>query len=296
MSTIVSEHSESLDVSAQTTGGTVTNIRLVDQGKIDIGMTAVPLMWMANQGVSPYNEPPLESTMTQLFSYFTANIFVMKRDIDRLSNVQTVSGLPEGTSISLGPRGTSTWDSIRFGLELLGIDYEQKFDVKPIGYSDQPAAMREGRIDACVGYTLNDIVLGWLQELDSTVEFSILDWGITQEEAQEFRVPLTLNTEMSADLFNQDVGVDTFTAVSNGYAPVLPAEASTEAAYEFVKALLDNAEQVREAHAVLREVDPEFATKWLITDGVPVHPGAEKYFKENDLWNDDLVTVEEYNG
>lgn len=297
MASMVSENSDILEVSAQTTGGTVTNIRLVDQGDIDMGLTSTTLLWMANNGVTPYVDPPLDATMTQLFSYFTANIFVMKKDTENLSGVETVSDLPEGTSISLGPRGTSTWDSIRYGLELLGIEYQEKFDVKPISYSDQPAAMREGRIDAAVGYTINDLVLGWLQELDSSVEFSILDWGISEDDAEQFEVPLALNQNMSADLFNQDVGVeDTFTAITQGYSPTLPATTSEEAAYEFVSIIMDNHEEVSEAHAALGNLTPEFATEWLMREGVPVHPGAERYFKENDLWNDNFVTVDEYEG
>jgi TRAP-type uncharacterized transport system substrate-binding protein len=51
--------------------------------------------------------------------------------------------------------------------------------------------------------------------------------------------------------------------------------------YEVVKAVFDNFEEFRNLHPAFTYLDP----KRLPTDGnsAPLHPGAERYFKEKGL-------------
>jgi TRAP-type uncharacterized transport system substrate-binding protein len=48
---------------------------------------------------------------------------------------------------------------------------------------------------------------------------------------------------------------------------------------------------------VLKGAGPEFAAEFLLrSEDAPVHPGAEKYYKEADLWSDDLTSLSDYQG
>ena len=49
-----------------------------------------------------------------------------------------------------------------------------------------------------------------------------------------------------------------------------------EVVYDFVKQALDNAADYRDSHVVCREITAESAAKSII----PLHPGAEKYYRE----------------
>jgi TRAP-type uncharacterized transport system substrate-binding protein len=53
-------------------------------------------------------------------------------------------------------------------------------------------------------------------------------------------------------------------------------------AYTMVKAICENAELIRSSHASVSSFSSENAYKWLVrfTKYVPLHPGAEKYFRE----------------
>lgn len=295
-SSVVNENSDRISMSAQTTGGTTANNRLIDQGEVDIAQTTHNLIWRANQDVSPYDDPPIEKTLCHTFSYMTLDVFLTRRDTDELEGVETVADIPEGTRVSFGPRGTSGFDAAHDGHEILGIDYEDKYEMEFMGLGDQADAMREGRLDVCLTYTANsDVLIGWIQELDATVEVDVLDWDITSEEATQAEAPV-LVTEVPGDVWEQDIQHDEFTALPMGYTSVFPAEIDDEAVYEYTQILLENYEQVREAHAVLERHGPDFATEWLQPEGVPVHPGAEEYLKEEDLWRDELTTLDEFEG
>ena len=80
-------------------------------------------------------------------------------------------------------------------------------------------------------------------------------------------------------------------------SPSRPASTDQKAVYEFTKTILDNSGQVNGFADYLKKLSPEFALEWLLkNNNGPVHPGAEQYYKENDLWTDDLLSLEEYEG
>lgn len=54
---------------------------------------------------------------------------------------------------------------------------------------------------------------------------------------------------------------------------------SEETAYQITKTLIENANKLGEAHAAWKGFDPEQAFKSENT-GIPLHPGAERYYKE----------------
>jgi TRAP transporter TAXI family solute receptor len=62
-----------------------------------------------------------------------------------------------------------------------------------------------------------------------------------------------------------------------GSTIVVSAKLSDTVAYTMTKALNDNADQVRALHASLKPYDP---SKGWMALGVPLHPGAERYYRE----------------
>lgn len=296
-SQVVSENSDRIQMSAQTTGGTTANNRLIDQGQVDIAQSTHNLLWRANGDKEPYADPPIEKTICQTFSYMTLDVFLVKRMDADLGGASTVKDLPEGTTISFGPRGTSAFDMLVDGMTILGIDNPtERFDIQTMGFSEQPGAMNDGRIDACVVYTANQqTLIGWIQQLDAQVDIDVLEWGISSEEAKSADVPVSVS-EAPADVWNQEISHDPFTVLPLGYTTAIPAEIEADLVYEYVEILMDNKDKVREASAVLSRHGPDFATDWLQPDGVPVHPGAEQYYKDNDMWNDNLTTLEQFEG
>jgi TRAP transporter TAXI family solute receptor len=287
-------------MSAQTTGGTTANPRLIDQGDIDVAQSTGPMVWRANTGQDPYTDPELETTMCQTFSYFTLDVFLVKRNTDELSDIETVTDIPTDGSVDMswGPRGTSAWDTMADAFTLAGVDSpEQTFDLEVMGLGDQAGAMRDGRIDIATVYTANtQTIIGWIQELSSTTDLEVVTFPFGESEVEQADPPL-IYSETPADVFDQDIGVDSFPTISIGYFTTIPADIPAEPVYEMTRILMENTEQVHNANAVLSEHGPDFATEFLVRNGeVPVHPGTEQYYRENDLWSDDLTSLEEYEG
>lgn len=297
---VVSQNSDSIEMSAQTTGGTTANNRLVDEGDVDVAQSTSPMVWRADTGRDPYTDPEIEATLCQTFSYMTLDIFLVKRNTEELSDIETATDIPTDGSIDMswGPRGTSAWDTQIDVLSLSGVDNpEETFDLEVMGLGDQAGAMRDGRIDIATVYTANtQTIIGWIQELSSTTDLEVISYPISEADVQDSGLPIVYS-ETSADVFDQDVGVDSFPTISIGYFTTIPADIPAEPVYEYTSILMDNAEAVHDANAVLSEHGPDFATEYLVQNGeVPVHPGTEQWYRENDLWNDNLVSLDDYEG
>jgi TRAP transporter TAXI family solute receptor len=57
-------------------------------------------------------------------------------------------------------------------------------------------------------------------------------------------------------------------------------ELSEELAYNITKALLDNSDKLKAGHNALKDFNPEKGAEAGSIGGIPLHPGAEKYYKE----------------
>lgn len=299
MSKVVSEQSDKIDMSAQTTGGTAANPRLIAKGDIDIAQSTGWSVARSNTGGQPYGEP-VGKTMTQVLPFMSIEYFLIKRKADKLSDIKTVSDIPTDGSVSIafGQRGGTNYFAGLDGLRMSGIENPtDKFNVRSMTWSDQGAALSDGRLDIGMGYTVSrEVITGWEQKLDSTTDIDVVQWDLTEQDIKDSGLPYVY-LESPADIWNSKLSVDSIPSVGVGYETVFPGDISEDLGYEFTKTVLENIQSVREASSVLKGAGPEFAAKFLLrSKDAPVHPGAEKYYKEADLWSDDLTSLSDYQG
>ena len=79
------------------------------------------------------------------------------------------------------------------------------------------------------------------------------------------------------DVVNNDVDIPTITMANT---IVANAKTSPDVVYEFTKILVSNVDAVRKVHPAFKDFDPKDAPKLA---NVPLHPGAERAYKEAGL-------------
>lgn len=297
MSQVISDNSDMIDMTAQTTGGTAANLPLLVEGELDIAQSTSWGVVRANAGKTPY-EGGLSKVMTQVIPFMSIEYFLIKRDVDELSDIQSVSDIPQDGSINMafGQRGGTNYFAGFDAFELSGIDnLEDKYNITSLDWGSQGAAMRDGRLDICMAYTVSQVTtVGWEQEVDATTDIDIVEWEFDESNLANSVLPY-FYIEAPGDLWEQDVSVESIPSLGVGYETVFPADISDELAYEFVSVVHDNIDQVRDASAVLQGAGPELTQDLMLASpDAPVHPGAEQFMREEDLWSDDLTTLEEY--
>jgi TRAP-type uncharacterized transport system substrate-binding protein len=292
---VLDEHSDMVSVSARTSPGTTANPRLMDQGQIDVAQSTDMNGWRGNRGLDPYTDPKLETPLCQSISWMTVDVVIFKRKGDKTSDIETVNDIPSDMSMTWGPPGASGYSVAQTGFDMAGAGGPGDYNLKNMDFGDIPAAMREGRIDIAMSLTINrQSLLGYVQELDSTNDIDVVKWPWSKEEVQNYDTPLSYS-ELPSEPFSSDLSYETFPGLSTGYSTYFTPDHSEEATYEFVKVLMENKEEVREYHNALKDFGPEFGTAWLVQDpSVPIHPGVEKWLKEEDHWKDGFATLEDY--
>lgn len=299
MSQVLSEESDSIDMSAQTTGGTAANPQLIDNGDIDVAQSTSWGVVRANEGDEPYGEP-MEKTMTQVLPFMSLEYYLVKRDVEELSDIETVSDIPQDGSINMafGQRGGTNHFTGLDGLKLSGIENpREKFNIRSMSWGDQGAALRDGRLDIGIVYSVSGVVLaGWEQELDATQAVDVVEWEFDESDVEESGLPY-FYIDASADPWEQELSSDSIPSLGVGYETVFSEDVSQELGYEFVSTVHDNVEAVRDASSVLQGAGEELTQKLMLaSESAPVHPGAEQYMKEEDIWSDELTTLDEYDG
>lgn len=299
MSQVLSEESDSIDMSAQTTGGTAANPQLIDNGDIDVAQSTSWGVVRANEGDEPYGEP-MGKTMTQVLPFMSLEYYLVKRDVEELSDIETVSDIPQDGSINMafGQRGGTNHFTGLDGLKLSGIENpREKFNIRSMSWGDQGAALRDGRLDIGIVYSVSGVVLaGWEQELDATQAVDVVEWEFDESDVEESGLPY-FYIDASADPWEQELSSDSIPSLGVGYETVFSEDVSQELGYEFVSTVHDNVEAVRDASSVLQGAGEELTQKLMLaSESAPVHPGAEQYMKEEDIWSDELTTLDEYDG
>jgi hypothetical protein len=90
-----------------------------------------------------------------------------------------------------------------------------------------------------------------------------------------------IEAEIPANLFKgQTVPIKTVKAASN---IIVNADVPDDIVYAVTKAIIENADKIKTIHAALADFDPKSAASPALNGGCPLHPGAEKYYKEAGL-------------
>ena len=142
MSEVISDKSDSISMSAQTTGGTAANPRLIAQGDIDVAQSTDWAVARSNSGAQPYGEP-VGKTMTQVLPFMTLEYYLVKRE-GELEGVETVSDIPQDGSVSMafGQRGGTNFFAGLDGFQLSGIDdVQDKYDLQSMSWGDRKSVV-----------------------------------------------------------------------------------------------------------------------------------------------------------
>ena len=263
--------------------GGVGNPILVNRGEADIGLSFSALSNWAYNGTVVFNEPSPD--IRALFGGLNRPHrlgIVVRTDsgIVSLADLATT-----GARLVTVQRGGAGEALARMALESYGLDYDavQKAGGR-VSNVDLPVAiqqMRDGQADVFIhniGYRQPDVME---LALGGKVKFIALGEEQMQMLADQYGLQPGLAVEAGEfEGVTEDVP-------SVGYPTGVIANASMEddLAYAIVKAVCEHPDRIREAHASLATFDPAKAGEALRNGGIPMHPGAQRYFEEAGLAN-----------
>ena len=260
---------EGFDVSAIETGASVDNLARIARGEIQLGMSVHIPAQEALTGEGDFDGMKIEN-----FG-FMGHIYpeVMQIITVEGTGVESIADLA-GKRVAIGPPGSGTQAAAKAILSAYGIE---DGDYTPFeeGFGDARDRLQNGQIDASFG--LLGLPAGSVEELAIQREVKILSIEDEQlakiEEATGY-----LGYEIPADAYpflNEPVKTVTAYAILVGSTTQI----SEDLAYEITKAMFENAGSI--THAQGAHLTKENALAG--SNGLPIHPGALRYFEEAGL-------------
>ena len=261
---------ENMNVTAQATGASAENLRLINKGEAEYAIVQNDVMDYAYNGTDLFEGEKLENIMTIGTLYPEIVQIAVSKD----SGIKSVADF-KGKRISVGDAGSGVEFNAKQIMEGYGLTFD---DIKKsnLSFKESAEGIQNGTLDGC--FITAAVPNAALQELAFTAGLTLVPVeGEAAKKICEKYGYYTLTTipggtYKGTDSDTQALAIKATLAVS--------AKLDEEIVYEMTKALFENLSDLATAHAKGKEVSAHSAVTGV---SVPFHPGAKRYFSELDL-------------
>jgi len=253
--------------SVQATGASVENINLLMNNQAEIAFSISDSATQAYEGTGPFEG---QAPMTDLRAMAAIYPNVIQLVTTEDTGIKTFEDL-KGKRVSVGDRNSGTEINARMIFEAHGMTYDDvKVDYLSFGESiDQ---IKNGMIDAAV--ISSGLPNSAIMDLAVTHKVRLIPISESALNYLQEKYPFFMPLTIPADMY--DTAEDTQT-VKVANVLLVNHRLSEDVVYNLTKAIFDNLEALYSAHNAALDIKLETVTEGLL---VPLHPGAEKYFKE----------------
>ncbi len=264
-------------------GGGVANPMVVEQGKAEIALSNVATsVWAAN-GEELYNGKKATRIRALIgglnpvyMSMMVRNDFIKSTGLDTMDKIFT-SGKP--LRIVMKPQGSNVPPTVDLILAAYGLDRAKikanGGEIIQVNPEQTPAILREGRADILLDTVLKGHPM--ITEVSLTADVTFLDLS------EKARAKLGANGVKPAQFPEWFKGQKGATwGADFGTELIARDDLPDDVAYTIVKTLIEKRAELVKAYPAFNAFDPKGAAK-LENTGIPLHPGAAKYYKEQGM-------------
>lgn len=261
---------ENMNVTAQATGASAENLRLINKGEAEYAIVQNDVMDYAYNGKDLFAGEKLENIMTIGTLYPEVVQIAVSKD----SGIKSVADF-RGKRISVGDAGSGVEFNAKQILEGYGLTFD---DIKKsnLSFKESAEGIQNGTLDGC--FVTAGVPNAALQELAFSAGLVLVPVDPVAAEKICKKYNYYTVTSIPGGTYK---GTDSDTAALAIKATLaVNAKLDEEIVYQMTKALFENLDSLAAAHAKGKEVSAKAAVTGV---SVPFHPGAKKYFTEIGL-------------
>lgn len=253
----------------QATKASVENLNLLQQGKGEIGFSLGDSVAMAVEGNKEAGFPGPLDKLRGIAAIYPNYIQIVA---SQESGIKSLADL-KGKSLSVGAPASGTELNARAIFAAAGMSYEDLGKIEYLPFAESVELIKNRQLDA----TLQSAGLGVasIRDLATSVPISVV--AVPKAEVEKIGAPYMSVVIPAGTYEGQTADVET-AAVGNFL--VTHSGVSDETAYQMTKLLFENLDKLSAAHAAAKAIDPAKALDGM---PVPLHPGAERYYREKGL-------------
>lgn len=261
---IMNEKVPEVDIAVQVTGGPTTNIQLMQQGEMELGMSTT---WLGGEGFNgdAWAKGKKYDRMRAIFPMYASTLQLYTLAKNPIRNVEDFAG----KRITVGSPGATSDSAGRAVLDILGIKTRQTSSLPTNTAVD---ALRDGSADA--GFAVTGIPGPFMLDLETTHEVRHI--GLTSQQVEKIlqKQPYWAASVLPKGSYKhltEDINVITFWNVA-----IASKDLPDDLVYKLVKATFDNQKSLIAVDPTAKSTIPEN----IKYSSIPLHRGAYRYYKE----------------
>jgi len=262
-----------LRCSVESTGGSVFNVNTIKAGELDLGVVQSDVGYNAYNGQGQFKDGGAYQKLRSVFSIHPEPFTVVTR---KEANIKKFEDL-KGKRFNVGNPGSGTRASMEQLLDAMGWTFKDFALASELRPDEHGAAVCDGKIDGFfygVGHPSANIQ-------DPTTSCGAQLVSVTGPAVDKLvaQYPYYAKATIPGGMYpNNPNNTETYGVTATF---VTSADVPDDAVYVVVKAVFDNFEDFKKLHPALAHLQ----ARDMVKNGLsaPLHPGAEKYFKEKGL-------------
>jgi TRAP transporter TAXI family solute receptor len=263
---------EGYNVQAQSSAGSVENLRKVDKGKSHFGVVYSGHVYLGRNGMLKNDEKKYENVMAVAWLYGAPAQLVVRKG----SGIKSTKDL-EGKKVGVGNAGSGAFANCELFFSHMGI--WDKIERNAMGYNDAAAAFGNNQLDAFWLFTAFPSGAVIMAAQANDIELVDLGKDATDSGFYE-KYPYFSTLAVPAGTYR---GVDTDTpSFQDSALWVANAEVSDQLVYDMLSAIYteEGLAHMREQKKTFKDMSLDTGTQGVVT---PWHPGAVKFWKEKGM-------------
>lgn len=259
--------------SVESTGGSIYNLNTIRAGELDLGVAQSDWQYHAYKGTDAFADQGPNKDLRSVFSLHAEPFTVVARAD---SGIKTFNDL-KGKRVNIGNPGSGQRGTIEVIMKAKGWTSDDFALASELKASEQASALCDNKIDAMVyvvGHPSGAIKEATTSCDSNLVEVNDATIDMLVDENSYYRkvtIPGGMYRGNPDDVVTFGVGA---TMVTSASVP-------DEVIYNVVKAVFENFDTFRKLHPAFANLKKEEMVRDALT--APLHPGAEKYYREAGL-------------
>lgn len=261
---------EGLVAIAQSANGSVANVNAIQSGTAESGLVQSDVAFWGFNGTGVFEGKDKLDKLRFMASLYPEHIHVV---LPKDSEVQDLKEL-EGKRIGVGLPASGAQVGALLILEAVGLKKNENFTAEELNTTQSAERIQDGQLDAFL--TVTGAPSSGIAQLASIAGLRLLSIPEEVQKAVTEAAPFYFSSPIAANTYEgQDYEVNTLAV---GAQWLVSSDQPDDLVYGITKALWnETSAKLISNHAKGKDVTADTA---LDGRGIPLHPGAEKFYKE----------------
>src|SRR6476646_933365 len=273
LANVLSKALPGIQATAEVTGGSVDNLKLINSGNSEIAFSMVDAALDAYKGQDKFKgtEVPVRTLMV-LYPNQMHVVTIEGMGIEKMADLK-------GKRVSTGSGGSATEVMAFRVIEAAGLDKDKDMKRERLGVAESVNALKDRKIVAF--FWVGGLPTAAVTDLGATpnVKIKMIDHADTVEKMNKKYDNLYTTGVIPAKTYPGQDKDNPIAVVQN--ILVANAKMSDKVAYDIVKTFIDKRDELVAVHAEAESIKLENQSPK--NSPIPWHPGAVKYFSEKGL-------------